>query len=82
MTPSLTLGEMMRTSGKVEILNSEEYYDEKLKTMKDIMSRAELEMKDKNIQVGGKIFQHFRKVQEVKAENKIDSNLTDMKTEI
>ena len=64
MSPSLTLGEMMRSAGKIEILISEEYYEEKKKIMTEILVKAELENKDKNLQIAGKNFEHFKKAAE------------------
>ena len=68
MTPPLTIGEMMKISSKKEIYVSEEYYDDKKNVFGDFLSRSELECKDKNIQIAGKIFRHFEKF-EAKKDN-------------
>ncbi len=65
MSPSLTLGEMIRLSGKIEILVSEEYYEEKKKIMKEIITKGEQENNDKNLQISGKNFEHFKKAAEI-----------------
>ena len=72
MTPPLTIGEMVKLSGRREIYFSEEYYEEKRKTFAEFCSRAELECKDKNLQISGKIFRHYEKF-EAKKENIIEN---------
>lgn len=69
MNPPLTYGEMIRETGKIEILVAEDYYEDKKKIMNEIFANCENEYKDKNLQIAGRNFEHFKK-----AENNIISN--------
>ncbi len=65
MSPIVTKGETMRLSGKIEFLDSDQYYEEKKKIMKDNFSRADLENKEKILQISAKNFEYFKKAAEI-----------------
>ena len=61
MSPPLTLGETIKLTGKLDILVSDEYYDQKKNVINDYLGKAEMESRDKNLQIAGKNFEYFKK---------------------
>jgi len=74
MNPPLTFGEMIKSSGKIEIFVSEDYYEDKRKIMQDYSTKAEIECKDKNLQIAGKIFQYYKKFEVKTMTNENNTN--------
>lgn len=61
MSPPLTYGETIKLSGKMEILDPDQYYSEKNKYMDNFTQQASIEYKHVIFQNAGKIFEHFKK---------------------
>lgn len=61
MSPPLTYGETVKLSGKMEILDSDQYYSEKKKNMDNFSQLAFIEYKHVIFQNAGKIFEHYKK---------------------
>lgn len=61
MSPPLTLGESIKLSGKMEILDADKYYEEKKNVVDQLLQTANIECKYVNIQAAGRIYEHFKK---------------------